>query len=148
DNVVMLGGIHHVPDRAKLFAEVRRIMKPGGRFYFREPVDDFLLWRGIRKVIYRVSSALDHMSERPLQRAETESALNGAGLELAAWKTYGFLGFCFLMNSDVLVFNRLFRFLPGIRPLTRGACRLDHWTTNLPGLQHAGLQVIGVAVRS
>ena len=49
------------------------------------------------------------------------------------------------MNSDVLVFNRLFRYLPGIRPLTRAACRIDHLTTSLPGLRHAGLQVIGAA---
>lgn len=147
DSVVMLGGIHHVPNRLKLFAEVYRILKPGGRFYFREPVDDFALWRGIRKIIYRVSSALDHNTERPLRRAETEAALAHSGMTLEIWRTYGFLGFCLLMNSDVLVFNRLFRFLPGIRSLTRAACRLDHWTTGLPALSHAGLQVIGVARR-
>jgi SAM-dependent methyltransferase len=147
DNVVMLGGIHHVPDRARLFAEVRRILKPGGSFYFREPLDDFLLWRAIRKVIYRVSSALDHTTERPLRRGETEAALASAGLELQIWRTFGFLGFCLFMNSDVLVFNRLFRFVPGIRALTRAACRIDHWTTSLPGLRDAGLQVIGMARR-
>jgi SAM-dependent methyltransferase len=147
DNVVILGGIHHVPDRIKLFAEVRRILKPGGSFYFREPLDDFALWRAIRKVIYRISSALDHTAERPLRRAETEFALARAGLDLQTWRTFGFLGFCLLMNSDVLVFNRLFRFVPGIRALTRVAWKIDHWTTNLPGLRHAGLQVIGVARR-
>jgi SAM-dependent methyltransferase len=146
DNVVMLGGIHHVPDRFKLFAEIRRILKPGGGFYFREPLDDFALWRAIRKVVYRVSSALDHTTERPLRRGETESELASAGLTLRSWQTYGFFGFCLFMNSDVLVFNRLFRYLPGIRPLTRAACRIDHWTTSLPALRHAGLQVIGAAV--
>jgi SAM-dependent methyltransferase len=145
DNVVMLGGIHHVPDRVGLFREVGRILKPGGGFYFREPLDDFALWRAIRKVVYRYSSALDHNTERPLRRRDTESALTHAGLALRDWQTRGFLGFCLFMNSDVLVFNRLFRHLPGIRPLTRIACRLDHWTTCLPGLRHAGLQVIGVA---
>ncbi len=145
DHVVMLGGIHHVPDRVSLFREVARILKPGGGFYFREPLDDFALWRAIRKVVYRVSSALDHTTERPLRRGETESALAQAGLALRDWQTRGFLGFCLFMNSDVLVFNRLFRYLPGIRPLTRAACRLDHLTTSLPGLRHAGLQVIGVA---
>ena len=145
DNVVMLGGIHHVPDRVSLFREVGRILKPGGGFYFREPLDDFALWRAIRKVVYRCSSALDHNTERPLRRGETESALAQAGLALCDWQTRGFFGFCLLMNSDVLVFNRLFRYLPGIRPLTRAACRIDHWTTSLPGLRHAGLQVIGVA---
>ena len=147
DNVVMLGGIHHVPDRPKLFGEIRRILKPGGRFYFREPLDDFALWRGIRKVVYRVSDALDHTTERPLRRVATERALTGAGLALRQWRTFGFLGFCLFMNSDVLIFNRLFRYLPGIRPLTRAACRMDHWTTGLPGLRRAGLQVIGSAER-
>jgi SAM-dependent methyltransferase len=147
DNVVMLGGIHHVPDRAKLFGEIHRILKPGGCFYFREPVDDFWLWRAIRRLVYRWSSALDHLTERPLRRAETEKALSDAGLDLREWRTRGFLGFCVLMNSDVLVFNRLFRFVPGIRALTRAACRFDQWTTSLPALRHAGLQVIGVARR-
>lgn len=148
DNVVMLGGIHHVPDRVKLFSEVNRILKPGGRFYFREPVDDFMLWRAIRKIIYRASSALDHTTERPLQRAETEAALQQGGMVLRDWQTFGFVGFCLFMNSDVLVFNRLFRFLPGIRAITRAACRVDAWTTSLRPLRHAGLQVIGVAQRA
>jgi SAM-dependent methyltransferase len=143
----MLGGIHHVPDRLKLFAEVHRILKPGGGFYFREPLDDFALWRAIRKVVYQVSSALDHETERPLRRSEMETTLARAGLDLRAWRTYGFFGYCLLVNSDVLVFNRLFRYLPGIRPLTRAACRIDHWTTNLPAFRHAGLQVVGKAQR-
>jgi SAM-dependent methyltransferase len=148
DNVIMLGGIHHVPDRVGLFKQIRRILKPGGNFYFREPVDDFVLWRAIRKVVYRISSALDHTTERPLRRGETENAFAQAGLDLQVWRTYGFFGFCLFMNSDVLVFNRLFRHVAGIRTITRAACRVDHWTTSLPGLRHAGLQVIGVAKRA
>ena len=148
DNVVILGGIHHVPQRQKLFAEIHRILKPGGKFYFREPVDDFGLWRAIRKIVYRVSSALDHTIERPLRRSETESDLLRSGLDLVVWRTFGFLGFCLFMNSDVLVVNRLFRYLPGIRRITRVACRIDHWTTSRPALLHAGLQVIGVAQRA
>ena len=35
DNVIMLGGVHHVTDRDGLFAEIYRVLKPGGRFYFR-----------------------------------------------------------------------------------------------------------------
>jgi hypothetical protein len=49
------------------------------------------------------------------------------------------------MNGDVLAFNRLFRFVPGIRAVTRAATRLDEWSLKLPGLKGAGLQVIGVA---
>jgi SAM-dependent methyltransferase len=145
DAVVMLGGIHHVNDRAKLFAEIARILKPGGWFYFREPVSDFFLWRALRAVIYRVSPTLDHETERPLLWRETVPVLEQAGLSCAHWTTHGFLGFCLFMNSDVLVFNRLFRFLPGIRALTRIAARFDAAVLSLPGLRRAGLQVVGAA---
>lgn len=148
DSVFMLGGIHHVNDRDALFAEIARILKPGGYFYFREPVSDFFLWRWIRAVIYRLSPALDHETERPLLYTETVPVLERHGLRCERWSTHGFLGFCLFMNSDVLVFNRLFRFIPGIRRITRLAARLDRWLLSLPGLRRAGLQVVGVAVKS
>jgi ubiquinone/menaquinone biosynthesis C-methylase UbiE len=145
DNVFMLGGIHHVNDRDQLFGEIFRVLKPGGRFYWREPVSDFFLWRWLRAVVYRFSSSLDSETERPLLFQETEPPLRRAGLHLRSWKTYGFLGYCLLMNSDVLVFNRLLRFLPGIRMMTRLATEIDDWTIRLPGMGRYGLIVIGSA---
>jgi SAM-dependent methyltransferase len=147
DTVLMLGGIHHVNDRQALFAEIFRILKPGGRFVFREPVSDFWLWRLLRAIIYRLSPHLDHETERPLLWAETVPPLAAAGFRLERWKTYGFLGGCIFMNSDVLVFNRYFRFIPGIRAITRLATRIDDLTTRLPGLRRAGLLVVGRAVK-
>jgi hypothetical protein len=104
-----------------------------------------VVWRAIRAAIYRLSSTLDHARERPLLFRETVPVLEEVGLVPRRWTTHGFLGFCLFMNSDVLVFNRLFRFVPGIATLTRVSTRLDAWTTSLPGLARAGLQVIGVA---
>lgn len=147
DSVIMNGGIHHVNDRQALFEEAFRVLKPGGNFYFREPCSDFLPWLLLRAVIYRLSPGLDHETERPLRYRETVPYLERAGFRLRQWKTYGFLGFCFFMNSDILVFNRLFRFVPGIRTLTRAAAAVDDWTVRLPGLKHAGLQVVGAAQR-
>jgi SAM-dependent methyltransferase len=143
DAVFMLGGIHHVNDRAALFREIARILKPGGHFYFREPVSDLWLWRGLRAVIYRLSPTLDHLTERPLRYDETAPFLTAAGLQLTRWRTYGFFGFCILMNSDVLIFNRLFRFIPGIRGITRAFARFDDWITSR--WTRRGLQVVGVA---
>lgn len=145
DSVFMLGGIHHVNDRAALFREVARILKPGGRFYFREPVSDFWPWLMLRAVIYRLSPALDHLTERPLRYDETAPYLSAAQLRLTSWRTYGFFGFCLLMNSDVLVFNRLFRFIPGIRGITRAFARFDDWITSRRNWTRRGLQVVGVA---
>jgi len=143
--VVMLGGIHHVPNREALFSEIFRILKPGGKFYFREPVSDFYLWKFLRAIIYRLSPALDADTERPLVWKETVPLLVNKGFKLIAWRTAGFLGFCIFMNSDVLIFNRLFRFIPGIRFITKFAALFDELLLKMPGLGRAGLQVIGVA---
>lgn len=145
DSVFILGGIHHVNDREGLFQEVYRILRPGGKFYWREPVSDFFLWRWLRAIIYKVSPALDADTERPLLYSETIPPLEKAGFLLKTWKTMGFFGYCFLMNSDVLVFNRMFQYIPGIRSITRFLIHVDNWTTKLPGLQGAGLIVVGVA---
>lgn len=145
DSAFILGGIHHVNDRVKLFQEVFRVLKPGGKLYWREPVSDFFLWRWLRAIIYRISPTLDSETERPLRYRETETPLKMAGFRLKSWKTFGFFGYCLLMNSDVLVFNRLLRFLPGIRLLTRYTTMLDDWTVRLPGMGGYGLIVVGVA---
>lgn len=145
DNVFFLGGIHHVNNRLGLFAEVFRILKPGGRLIFREPLSDFILWKALRAVIYRVSPGLDHETERPLTYEETVPVLEKVGFRNNVWKSYGFLGFCLLMNSDILVFNRAFRFVPGIRSFTRAMCRFDDWITRNGSRRNWGLQVIGLA---
>jgi ubiquinone/menaquinone biosynthesis C-methylase UbiE len=147
DAAFMLGGVHHVNDRARLFGEVFRVLKPGGRLYFREPLDDFILWRLARRVIYRLSPTLDAETERPLRKRPTCLALEQAGFRVRAWRSLGFIGCCLLMNSDVLVFNRLFRFMPGIRSFTRFMTAVDDATLRLPGLRDAGVAVIGVAVK-
>lgn len=145
DTVVAFGGIHHVNDRKKLFGEVFRVLKPGGKFFYREPVDDFIFWRLLRKIVYRISPALDADTEHPLRRESTERQLSDSGLRCTSWVTAGFLGFCVFMNSDVLVVNRLFRWIPGISFLVQFSILLDKIALSLPGMKGYGTQVIGVA---
>jgi SAM-dependent methyltransferase len=145
DTVVFLGGIHHVNDRARLFSEINRILKPGGRVCWREPVDDFFLWRWLRAVVYRLSPTLDAETEHPIRKRPMYDDLAAAGMVVEQWQTFGFLGYCFLMNSDVLAFARAWRYLPGVRAFTRGMTRVDGATLRLPGLADAGLIAVGVA---
>tara|TARA_B100000242_G_C42981112_1_gene455395 strand:+ start:201 stop:1127 length:927 start_codon:yes stop_codon:yes gene_type:complete len=145
DTVVVLGGIHHLNDRQKFFTEISRILKPKGSFFWREPVDDFFLWRYIRKIIYRISPVLDHKTESPLRYKETIRQLKKCDLEVNNWNTIGFFGFCFFMNSDVLWFNRFFRFLPFIKQITRYSTKIDHFITSLKFMKNNGLIVVGSA---
>jgi ubiquinone/menaquinone biosynthesis C-methylase UbiE/uncharacterized protein YbaR (Trm112 family) len=147
DSVFILGGIHHVNDRRALFSEVFRVLKPSGKFFFREPCSDFVLWRALRVIIYRLSSELDHTTERPLIDEETMPVLHSVGFDLRSYQRHGFLGFCLLMNSDVLIFNRAFRFIPGIRRLTRLAADFDEWILRWSFMRRVGLQVVGCAVK-
>jgi len=145
DCILMSGGVHHVSDRRGLFREVARVLRPGGLFVFREPLDDFPLWRWLRALIYRLSPALDAETERPLRLHETAPPLREAGLELETWRPCAFLGFCLFMNADVLVANRIFGLVPGIAAVVRASARLDEWLLRLPGIGRAGLQVVARA---
>jgi SAM-dependent methyltransferase len=145
DSVIILGGIHHVSDRKSLFFEIHRILKPGGIFVWREPVSDFILWKIIRFFVYRISPSLNSKTEEPLLYNKTVPYLSDAGLNLKEWKTVGFFGFCLFMNSDVLLFNKLFKFIPYIRQLTKLFILVDKYLSSLKSLKRRGLIVLGCA---
>jgi ubiquinone/menaquinone biosynthesis C-methylase UbiE len=147
DAAIMLGGVHHVNNRRQLFTEIRRILRPGGVLFWREPLDDFLPWRVARTLIYRHSATLQDETERPLRADDTRQQLEASGLRLNAWRTAGFLGYCFLMNGDVLPINRIWAHLPGARRMTRMAAALDDAALRVPGLRGAGAVVVGSALR-
>ena len=144
DTVSMLGGIHHIPDRNALFKEVARILKPGGRFIFREPLNDFWLWRALRFLIYKASPFLDDKTERPLKTIETIPLLQQCGLQKISWQPAGFFGFCLFMNSDILIFNRVFQYIPCISAFVKKVALLDRVLLKFHLVRNAGLQIIGV----
>ena len=49
------------------------------------------------------------------------------------------------MNSDVLIFNRIFKFIPGIKKIVQRSAKFDDFVIRLKPFKKAGLQVIGVA---
>jgi hypothetical protein len=52
------------------------------------------------------------------------------------------------MNSDVLVVNRLLRFIPGIRFIANGFVFLDVAMLKIAALRHCGLQVVAVTKKT
>ena len=49
------------------------------------------------------------------------------------------------MNSDVLLFNKIFRKIPKIRSIVKGFTKIDEFITNLSFMKNRGLIVIGMA---
>jgi ubiquinone/menaquinone biosynthesis C-methylase UbiE len=77
DAVFDFGIIHHVPMWRDALLEVRRVLKPGGRFYAEEVLAHFILnpvWRRL----------LDHPLEDRFDRDAFQSALGAAGFEVIA----------------------------------------------------------------
>ena len=51
--------LHHVSDKARVAAELRRILRPGGRAVFMEPLGDSLLFERVRRFVPVPSEAED-----------------------------------------------------------------------------------------
>ena len=69
--------IHHVPRWRDALAEIRRVLKPGGRFFCEEILRDFIhhpLW----------SRVLDHPMEDRFDHDDFRDALGAGGFEVVA----------------------------------------------------------------
>lgn len=110
DVVVAMAFLHHL-DLAASSREIARVLKPGGRGIFKEPVrDDSQLLRALRKLIpYHAPDV--STGERPLTTAELQDFAS-------PFRWSALRAFC-------LPFVILVELLPPLRRYTRSACRLD-----------------------
>jgi len=72
DFVYIANTIHHVADRGKLFSQIRRALKPGGRFFSYDP----LAYNPAIKVYRRMATEVRTPDENPLTRADLKRARN------------------------------------------------------------------------
>jgi SAM-dependent methyltransferase len=70
DIVYVANTIHHVTDRARLFASIRRALKPGGRFFSWDPV----MYNPVINVYRRMATESRTPDETPLGRADLNVA--------------------------------------------------------------------------
>lgn len=66
DIVYTANTIHHVTDRAKFFSEIRRVLKPGGKFYSFDPI----AYNPVINVYRRMATDVRTEDEAPLNRAD------------------------------------------------------------------------------
>lgn len=139
--VVCRGSLHHVPSREKAFMEAARVLAPGGWFALTEPSDDFPPVRWARAALYRFSSKFDE-HDRAFTRLEVERRLSGAGLELVAFKRFGYLSYLIAGFPDVLP---VILYLPGKVALTRLLVRIDRIVSRVPGLRASSFHLMALA---
>jgi len=73
--------VHHVPDWRAAIAEVVRVLRPGGRFYFDEVTAAALATRGYRWLF-------DHPTEDRFTGDEFVAELDRQGLAVRGWRTF------------------------------------------------------------
>jgi ubiquinone/menaquinone biosynthesis C-methylase UbiE len=75
DAVVDFAALHHIPDWQRAISEIRRVLKPGGRFYFQEVAAQWILrWP------YRV--LFEHPMENRFSGRELVAELERQGVEV------------------------------------------------------------------
>jgi ubiquinone/menaquinone biosynthesis C-methylase UbiE len=82
DAVFDFGIIHHIPHWRLALAEVRRVLKPGGRFYAEEVMEPFLTNPITRRL-------LDHPRTDRFDREAFRNGLEESGLEWIAGREMG-----------------------------------------------------------
>ncbi|HVB29284.1 MAG TPA: class I SAM-dependent methyltransferase [Terriglobia bacterium] len=70
DIVYVANTIHHVQDRAKMFNEIRRVLRPGGRFFSYDP----LAYNPAINLYRRMATQVRTPDEQPLTRADVKLA--------------------------------------------------------------------------
>jgi len=70
DFVYIANAIHHIPDLAQLFSQIRRALKPGGMFFSYDP----LAYNPVINLYRRMATEVRTPDESPLTRADLKLA--------------------------------------------------------------------------
>jgi SAM-dependent methyltransferase len=101
DIVVLIGGLHHVPDRAReVVMTMARALVPGGLFISFEPTNGNRLFRVIRERIYSRNDLFEADTERAFALGDYMSMFREAGLQCVDCVFPGLLSYVLYYNPD------------------------------------------------
>lgn len=105
DIVMLLGGLHHVPDAAEsVVRRLTRSLVDGGYFINFEPTHGNALFRIVREAIYKKNSIFDEVTERAFSVEELFGFFANAGLALQDALYPGLLSYVLFYNPDAFPF--------------------------------------------
>ena len=105
DIVVLIGGLHHVPDHAGIV--VRNLssgLTPGGLFFNFEPTYGNPLWQRLRHRIYQKNPLFDETTERDFAVEELLGFFRDAGLTPLRIRYPGLIAYILFYNPDAFPF--------------------------------------------
>jgi ubiquinone/menaquinone biosynthesis C-methylase UbiE len=135
------GSLHHAASREKAFAEMSRVLKPGGYMALTEPSDDFFLVRWARAALYKASSHFDE-HDRAFRLRDVRDCLEPVGMEIVAVKRFGYLSYLFSGFPDILP---IMPYLPGQVAITRGLIKLDKILSRIPAIRVTSFHLMVLA---
>ncbi len=101
DLIVVLGGLHHVPNHCDQALErLYEALEPGGYMINLEPTHGLWLTRTVRELIYAKNSLFDELTERAFDVDEYEATFERHGFELADAMYPGLLSYVLYYNPD------------------------------------------------
>jgi SAM-dependent methyltransferase len=137
------GSLHHAASREAVFAEMGRLVRPGGYLALTEPSDDFFPVRWARAALYRISSHFD-LHDRAFRLRDLDACLAAAGFERVALKRFGYLSYLLAGFPDILP---IMPWLPGREGLTRLLTRIDGLLARVPGVRMTAFHLMVLARR-
>ena len=101
DVIILLGGLHHVPDAAgRVVGNLAPALRPGGLFISFEPTYGNPLSKSVRQRIYRRNPLFDAATERDFSVRELMFLFENAGLNHIASSYPGLLAYVLYYNPD------------------------------------------------
>jgi SAM-dependent methyltransferase len=145
DMVYVANTIHHVQDRARLFSEIGRVLKPGGSFYSFDPV----AYNPAINIYRRMAMDVRTPDEQPLRT--TDIALARSCFPNLQARFFWIAGLALFAKYYLLdrvhpnadrYWKRIFQETPGSLWWWRPLSRLDSILTRLPGIQYLAWNVV------
>ena len=105
DLVILIGGLHHIPDFAKDFVgTIHEILNKGGYFINFEPTHDNSFYKIIRELIYKKNPMFDSQTEKGFALSHLNGIYSSFGFKIIDQIYPGLLSYILYFNPEAFIF--------------------------------------------
>jgi SAM-dependent methyltransferase len=101
DIIILIGGLHHVPDyTSEVLKKLSAALNDGGYFINYEPTQNNFILKGVRNRIYKKNSLFDNETERAYDLADLNQFYSEANLKVVDQIYPGLISYILYYNPD------------------------------------------------